>query len=168
MLITFIIAGKGISKDKSHYWIYAFWPAIVLLLYQDCGLIEVMIMFIIWKFIFMIQKISKYCLLHLIISLKIWEQDRIGFYLVFGCFYIGSHVFLRSVKRYAAWVLPLFLISFTVFSEYMIRQSFGYTFVFLFMLFLFKEEMPIYKRYICMFVCFIWPIVYIQPMPLLV
>lgn len=22
MLITFIIAGKGISKDKSHYWIY--------------------------------------------------------------------------------------------------------------------------------------------------
>ena len=29
MLITFIIAGKGISKDKSHYWIYAFWPAIV-------------------------------------------------------------------------------------------------------------------------------------------
>lgn len=155
MLITFIIAGKGISKDKSHYWIYAFWPAIVFTIVLGLRLNRGND-YVHYMEVYLYDLEDKQVLFtafnHFLKDLGTGPHWIFIWYS--GAFILGAMFFLRSVKRYAAWVLPLFLISFTVFSEYMIRQSFGYTFVFLFMLFLFKEEMPIYKRYICMFVCF--------------
>ena len=44
------------------------------------------------------------------------------------CFF----VFLTDYKKYARWMVPLFLISFIWFEEFVIRQCFSWSFVFIF------------------------------------
>lgn len=45
------------------------------------------------------------------------------------CFF----VFLTDYKKYARWMVPLFLISFIWFEEFVIRQCFSWSFVFIFL-----------------------------------
>lgn len=66
---------------------------------------------------------------------------------------LGAMFFLKKIREYARLAFPLFLISFASFSEYMIRQAFGYSFVFLFIAFMFSD-MPNLKKWVCMALCF--------------
>ncbi len=155
MLATFIVAGICISEDRRHYWKYAIWPVIAFTLVLGLRL----------------NRGNDY-IHYMQVYLYDLEDDQVLFtafnhflkaigtgpHWIFiwysGAFVLGAMFFLRSLRQYANWIFPLFLISFTFFSEYMIRQAFGYTFVFLFMAFMFSEEMPKVKRWTCMAVCF--------------
>lgn len=115
MLITFIIAGKGISKDKSHYWIYAFWPAIVFTIVLGLRLNRGND-YVHYMEVYLYDLEDKQVLFtafnHFLKDLGTGPHWIFIWYS--GAFILGAMFFLRSVKRYAAWVLPLFLISGTI------------------------------------------------------
>lgn len=155
MLMIFIFAGIGICKDKHHYWSYAIWPILAFTIvlgfrlnrgndyihYMDVYLYDLeesQVLFTEFN--------------HFLKTLGVGPHGIFVWYS--GAFILGAMFFLKTLKQFASWIFPLFMMSFIFFSEYMIRQAFGYTFVFLFMLFMFKEEFPTCKRYICMFICF--------------
>lgn len=155
MLAVFGIAGVCISQDKTNYWKYAIWPVIVFTLILGLRLnrgndyVHYMQVYIYDLEANQVLFTSFNHFLQYIGTGPHWI-----FMWYSGAFVLGAMFFMRSLSRYAKWVLPLFLISFTVFSEYMIRQAFGYTFVFLFIMFMFDDDMTKMKRWTCMFVCF--------------
>ncbi len=69
-------------------------------------------------------------------------------------FIIAGFIFLSRFKKYAKYMLPFFLIDVIYFNEFQIRQSLGYTFVFLFLYELFRTEyitvnrLSSYRKYI--------------------
>lgn len=155
MLAIFVFAGVSISYNKSNYWEYAIWPVIaftlVLGLRLNRGNDYVHYMHV---YIYDLEKNQVFftALNHMLKFIGTGPHWIFIWYS--GAFILGAMFFLKTIRQYANWVLPLFLISFTVFSEYMIRQAFGYTFVFLFMMFMFDEDMVKFKRWVCMLVCF--------------
>lgn len=155
MLVVFMQAGRKISHSRLGYWKYAIWPVIVFTLMLGLRLNRGND-YVHYMQVYLYDLEDKQWLFtafnHFLKSLGTGPHWIFIWYS--GAFILGAMFFLKSLKQYATWVLPLFLISFTTFSEYMIRQAFGYSFVFLFMMFMFKEDMPKYKRWACMFVCF--------------
>lgn len=154
MLVVFIAAGRFIS-NKKNYWKYAKWPVIAFTLILGLRLnrghdyIHYMQVYL---YDLEKEQVVFTTFNHFLKGLGTGPHWVFIWYS--GVFILGAMFFLKSIKEYAKWVLPLFVISFTTFSEYMIRQAFGYTFIFIFMLFMFNETMPKYKRWGCMFICF--------------
>lgn len=68
-------------------------------------------------------------------------------------FIIGAIVMLKEFRRYSKWLLPLFLISFINFSEYVIRQALGYTFIFLMVYYMLKDDVNLKKRVVRVLIC---------------
>lgn len=56
-------------------------------------------------------------------------------------FIVCSFVFLSRFKKYANYTIPLFLVSMLVFNEYQIRQALGFSFVFIFLHYLFNIDL---------------------------
>lgn len=155
MLAIFVFAGVSISYNKSNYWEYAIWPVIAFTLVLGLRLnrgndyVHYMQVYI---YDLENNQVLFTALNHMLKFIGTGPHWIFIWYS--GAFILGAMFFLKTIRQYANWVLPLFLISFTVFSEYMIRQAFGYTFVFLFMMFMFDEDMVKFKRWVCMLVCF--------------
>ena len=81
--------------------------------------------------------------------LNILGVDDIGIFFVYSFIFIFLAGFIIQYYRgIAIWLLPLFLFAFTSFDEWFIRQGLGYSFVFLFLKFLFEENYSIKKRFI--------------------
>lgn len=156
MLIVFIVTGRLISKDKKNYWKYAKWPVITFTLILGLRLNrghDYIHYMEVYRYDLEKEQVLFTLFNHFLKSLDTGAHWIFIWYS--GAFILGAMFFLKSIREYSKWVLPLFLISFTTFSEYMIRQAFGYTFVFIFMFFMFNEKMPKYKRWACMLVCFL-------------
>ena len=155
LLLFFVIAGFRISYDKSNYWEYAFWPIVaftlILGLRLDRGNDYIHYMQV---YLYDLEKkqVLFTCFNHFLKSVGTGPHWIFIWYS--GVFILGAMFFLYKIREYAIFVFPLFLIAFITFSEYMIRQAFGYTFVFIFMGFMFDEEMERYKKWACMAVCF--------------
>ena len=155
MLVIFFVAGFNISHDKSSYWKYAIWPVIAFTLILGLRLNRGND-YIHYMRVYLFDLEDKQVLFtlfnHFLKSLGTGPHWIFIWYS--GAFVLGAMFFLKTLRVYASWIFPLFLISFTFFSEYMIRQAFGYTFVFFFMMFMFDEKMAKFKKWTCMFVCF--------------
>lgn len=151
MLLVFIISGKCIHKDKKHFWKYAIWPVIVFTLVLGLRLNRGND-YIHYMQVYLYDLVDDQVLFtafnHFLKSLGTGPHWIFIWYS--GAFILGAMFFLEKLREYASFILPLFLIAFTSFSEYMIRQAFGYSFVFLFIAFMFSEDMPRYKRWVCM------------------
>lgn len=141
MLIVFIVTGRLISKDKKNYWKYAKWPVITFTLILGLRLNrghDYIHYMEVYRYDLEKEQVLFTLFNHFLKSLDTGAHWIFIWYS--GAFILGAMFFLKSIREYSKWVLPLFLISFTTFSEYMIRQAFGYTFVFIFMLFMFNEK----------------------------
>lgn len=72
-------------------------------------------------------------------------------------FIVCAIYFMKSLRRYACYTFPCFIVAFTFFNEYCIRQALGFSFIFMFMFYLFKiNDWPFkqekwYKYYIWCF-----------------
>lgn len=155
MLAIFIISGKYISLDNKHYWRYAIWPTIMFTLVLGLRLNRGND-YIHYMQVYLFDLEDKQVLFtsfnHFLKSLGTGPHWIFIWYS--GAFILGAMFFLKRFREYAAFVLPLFLIAFTHFSEYMIRQAFGYSFVFLFLAFMFSDKMSKLKRLFCLLLCF--------------
>ena len=85
----------------------------------------------------------------------------------YSCFIVYAFIFvtcgmcfLKKYRVYAKYTFPCFLIGFLNFNEYVIRQALSYSFVFLFLLHLFKgkyvhiRELLHDKKHICVLILF--------------
>lgn len=154
-LTVFILAGICISRDRANYWKYAIWPVIVFTLVLGLRLnrgndyIHYMRVYLFdledKQFVFTSFN-------HFLKGVGTGPHWIFIWYS--AAFILGAMFFLRRLREYATFVLPLFLIAFITFSEYMIRQAFGFSFVFLFWAFMFCDEIPNIKKWICMAMCF--------------
>lgn len=72
-------------------------------------------------------------------------------------FIVCALTFMKNLKIYARYLFPAFLLSFIFFNEYCIRQALGFSFVFMYMYYLFEKDNTlknenVYKKWIfCLF-----------------
>lgn len=155
MLTVFVVTGKCISKDKENYWKYAIWPIITFTLVLGLRLNrgnDYIHYMQVYQYDLEDKQVLFTSFNHVLKSLGTGPHWIFIWYS--GAFILGAMFFLKRIREYASFVFPLFLIAFITFSEYMIRQAFGYSFVFLFLAFMFDDEMPKIKRWGCMALCF--------------
>ena len=55
-------------------------------------------------------------------------------------FIVCALTFMKNLKIYARYLFPAFLLSFIFFNEYCIRQALGFSFVFMYMYYLFEKD----------------------------
>ena len=154
MMFVFVKAGEQISKYPKNYWKYAWWCiiAFTFILGLRYGRGNDYMHYI---------DVYKHDLEHnqlLFTAFNHWlKQLGVGahyIFLYYSFIYITcAMVFLKDFRRYAKWILPLFLIAFTIFSEYVIRQALGFSFIFIFLKVLtnrkktVKEKIPLLLLY---------------------
>lgn len=134
MLATFIVAGICVSEDRRHYWKYAIWPVVAFTLvlglrlnrgndyihYMQVYLYDLednQVLFTAFNHFLKVIGTGPHWIF-------IWYS---------GAFVLGGAWIIRDYRTEAKWLFPLFLMSFVVFSEFMIRQAFGAAFLFFMM-----------------------------------
>ena len=138
LLWVFVIVGKNISKGKP-YWPNAFWAVIAFTFVQGTRYARGND-YMHYSLTFRLQDNESNPLFNIINEIL----SNIGFN-HYSCFMAYAFVFvlcamffLKRFREYATWIFPLFLLGYMQFEEYMIRQAFSYSFIFLFMLHLFQ------------------------------
>jgi len=69
-----------------------------------------------------------------------------AFYFYSAIFIICSFLYLRRYYKYSKYIIPSFLIAMLIFNEYQIRQSLGFSFVFLFLYYMFDIRFKSIKK----------------------
>jgi hypothetical protein len=134
LLLTFIIAGYNVSKGSS-YWKNA-WTCIIIFVFVLGSRYNRGNDYAHYVDVYNLGDIKNQYLFWLYNSfLKdffgVWKYAIFYFYAL--PFIWSGFKFLKNFKKHSNLLFPLFLIAMIYFEEYEIRQSLGFTFVFLFL-----------------------------------
>lgn len=154
MLAIFIIVGRNISRDKKHYWQHAIWAVITFTLMLGLRLNRGND-YVHYMEVYRYNEEKNQWLFYSFNQfLKFLGTGGHWIFIWYsGAFIIGAAFLLKRFREYAYWLFPLFLMSFTYFSEYMIRQAFSFTFIFFMTHYLIDERTHLKKKTIQVLIC---------------
>lgn len=154
MLAVFIVAGHDVSRTKQHYWKYAIWPVIVFTLMLGLRLNRGND-YVHYMEVYIYDLEDKQWLFtafnHVLKGLGTGPHWIFIWYS--GFFIVGATVLIKRFRELASWLFPLFMMAFVTFSEFMIRQAFSFTFIFLMISYLIDEHTPIKKKVLQVGIC---------------
>ncbi len=155
-LVIFMIAGRNISANGNNYWRYARWCIVTFTLLLGLRVnrgndyVHYMNVYI--------HDLERNDLLFTSIN-HVLKYIGVGEHWIFmyysGAYIIGAMIMLQEYRQYSKYLFPLFLMAFTIFSEYMIRQAFGFTFVFVMIKYLLDDNLKLKAKVIRMALCFL-------------
>lgn len=142
MLATFIIVGYCIQHDfQKRYWTFGIWCIVsfTLILGLRYGRGNDYMHYIdVYKYNLESNEILFTFINAILKSIGVGEHYFFMYYNFL--FIVGGMSLLKLFRKNAQFLLPLFLIAFIFFAEFMIRQALGFAFVFLFLKTLIKIE----------------------------
>lgn len=154
-LFIFIIAGQNIASNEKKYWNNAIWCIVAFTLLLGLRLNrgnDYGHYMSVYNYDLEAEEVLFTSFNHVLKSIGVGAH---WIFMYYSCAYIiGAMILLKEFRRYAKWLFPLFLIAFTYFSEYMIRQAFGFTFVFIMIKFMIDEKLKLKAKIIRMGICF--------------
>lgn len=133
LLLVFFLIGRNISKG-GNYWKNAIWAILFFVLIFGSRYARGNDYFhYVDVYIYDLEPTQR---------LFTWFNDflkwlGVGPHYIFFVYAIpfvtSAMVLMEPMKKYAAWMFPLFIVANTMFEEYVIRQALSYSFVYLFM-----------------------------------
>lgn len=140
LLLTFIIAGRNVSKGRS-FWESASWCILAFTLVQGLRYGRGND-YLHYADIFAGKDTNTSYLFSIVNNyLSLIGFTKYSCFLFYAfVFSLCGMIFMKRYKNYAKWLFPLFLIAYLYFEEYQIRQAFSYSFLFLYMKVLFDTS----------------------------
>lgn len=156
MLMIFTFMGYCIQHDsQKRYWTFAMWCVftftLVLGLRYGRGN-DYMHYIDVYKYDLESNEFLFTSINHLLKSLGVGEHYFFMYYNFL--FIVGGLSLLKLFRNIAHVLFPLFVIAFTFFSEFIIRQALGFSFVFLFLRILLKDTKGMYDYIFLVFFAF--------------
>ncbi len=148
MMTVFIFTGRFASKDEKNYWKYAIWCVIAftLVLGLRYGRGNDYFRYV-TTYIREDDKDQRLFTWFNYFLREILGIGRYYFFVIYSfIFVLCAMISFKEYRQYIQWLFPLFLIAFTYVSEYTIRQGLGYSFIFLFTMYLMKDEWEFKKK----------------------
>lgn len=133
LLFVFFLVGRNISKG-GNYWKNAFWAILffVLIIGSRYGRGNDYFHYI-DVYVYDLEP-TQHLFTWFNSFLKWIGLDPFFIFFVYAIpFVTAAMVLMEPMKKYAAWMFPLFIVANTMFEEYVIRQALSYSFVYLFM-----------------------------------